>query len=157
MVTCTRLLRSDTAHRVYGHETKCKHPHGHGYVYEITAEAAYLDAIGRVIDFSVIKDCVGKWIDEFWDHNFIVYEKDEETVKALRWISSGKNPFVAPWNPTAENMAKYLLEVVCPKELSGTGVVVTKVVVWETPNCKAEATFESKTGMVPEKQESFKC
>ena len=35
-------------------------------------------------------------------------------------------------------MANYLLHVVCPKVLEGTGVRVTGVVLWETENCSAE-------------------
>jgi 6-pyruvoyltetrahydropterin/6-carboxytetrahydropterin synthase len=50
-----------------------------------------------------------------------------------------KEPYVCDFNPTAENMAEYLLHTVCPGLLTETGVLVTKVVVWETPNCSAEA------------------
>ncbi len=139
MITCTRILKSDTGHRVFGHEGKCRHCHGHEYKYEVTAEAQSLDSIGRVIDFSVIKEKVGSWIDENWDHNFIVYEKDEELKKALNWVAAGKAPFISPFNPTAENMAHYLLTVICPQVLEGTGVIVKRIKVWETTNCFAEA------------------
>ena len=42
-------------------------------------------------------------------------------------------------NPTAENMADYLLRVVGPEQLAGTDVTLIKVVLWETENCCAEA------------------
>jgi hypothetical protein len=38
-------------------------------------------------------------------------------------------------------MASYLLDVICPDLLAGAGVDVVKVLVWETPNCKAEASL----------------
>jgi 6-pyruvoyltetrahydropterin/6-carboxytetrahydropterin synthase len=49
--------------------------------------------------------------------------------------------YLMPTNPTAENMANYLLRSICPMVLADTGVVVSKVVVRETENCWAEATL----------------
>lgn len=140
MLTCTRRIQFCSGHRVLNHESKCANPHGHNYVALVTAHALELDAIGRVIDFSVLKEKVGGWIDEHWDHTFIRYEKDEAMALALSHVASPKPVFVAPFNPTAEEMARHLLDTVCPEVLAGTGVVVTKVVLWETENCYAEAS-----------------
>lgn len=141
-IKITRKLEFDAGHRVMNHESKCATLHGHRYVVEITAEAPKLDDIGRVIDFSVIKAKIGKWIDDQWDHNVIVHHKDLEVVKALKSIPRKKEPYLALWNPTAENMADFLLTFVCPNELKDTGVTVTEVTVWETPNCKATAKLK---------------
>lgn len=140
MITCTRRLEFDYGHRVYKHESKCAHIHGHRGVVEITAMASNLDDIGRIIDFSVLKEKVGGWIDSNWDHNFLVYAKDEETIKAISTISDNRKIFICDFNPTAENMAQYLLYNVCPEVLKGTNVLVTSVILHETPNGKAEAT-----------------
>ncbi len=140
MITCTRRLEFDYGHRVYKHESKCRHLHGHRGVVEITAAADKLDTLGRIIDFSVLKAKVGTWIDDNWDHNMIFFDQDLEAIQAMDLIKDSKKPFLLPTNPTAENMAKYLLEVVCPLALEGTGVSVIKVVFHETPNGKAEAT-----------------
>jgi len=141
-VTCTRRISFCAGHRVFGHESKCATPHGHQYEVMITA-AGTLDGIGRVIDFSVLKQKVGGWIDTNWDHTFIVYEKDERLLAALRSVpDTYKGVFVAPFNPTAEELAKYLLSMICPTVLLGTGVAVTEVVVWETPNCHATARLK---------------
>jgi len=139
-VTCTRILKSDTGHRVLGHEGKCANCHGHEYKYEITAEAP-LDTLGRVIDFSVIKDKVGKWINENWDHAFLVNYMDHALIAALDSVKDSKPPVILAFNPTAENIARHLIEVVCPTVLEGTNVKVTRVKVWETMNCFAEATL----------------
>lgn len=138
-ISCVRLLKCDAGHRVLGHEGKCAHPHGHEYRFEIEAQALQLDSIGRLIDFSVIKQLVGGWIDENWDHNFLVYEKDHALLYGFKVAQLPKPVVVVPFNPTAENMAVHLLHVVCPKVLSGRDVVVTRVRVWETQNCYAEA------------------
>ncbi len=136
-----RKVHFSSGHRVLGHENQCASPHGHNYYAHITAEAAELDALGRVVDFSVLKDKIGGWIQTHWDHAFLVYEKDQEMIEALSKVAAPKKPFICPFNPTAENMALYLLEIVAPDVLGGTNVRVTKVAVHETDNCYAEAVL----------------
>lgn len=140
MITCTRRIQFCAGHRVMGHEGKCRNLHGHNYVVFVTAQADELDSVGRVIDFSVLKEKVGGWIDEHWDHGFVLWHEDYEAIAAVTYSPDQKVAFM-PTNPTAENMADYLLRNACPIVLKGTGVVVTKVVVWETENCYAEATL----------------
>lgn len=123
------------------HEAKCATLHGHRYKVEICASAKTLDDVGRVIDFSILKEKIGSWIDHHWDHNCLVFSEDAETLGALQNIPRKKEPFICQWNPTAENMAKFLLLEVCPNLLTGCGVTVNRVVVWETPNCCAEASL----------------
>lgn len=142
MITCTRKIEFDAAHRVVNHESKCATLHGHRYVCEFTAAAGSLDAIGRVIDFSLLKEKIGSWIDENWDHTTIVFEEDTVTIAALKSMPSYKPPYITSWNPTAENMAEFLLTTICPLLLDKTGVTVTKVRVYETPNCYAEASHD---------------
>lgn len=149
MISCSRRLTFCAGHRVAGHENKCAHLHGHNYEVEIQAEPdAGLDHLGRVIDFGVLKKKVGGWIDENWDHAFIAWLDDAVMGMVMDLLDdqheAGRCPrprvFWLPTNPTAENLAHYLLRVVCPEVLKGTGVVVTAVVVVETENCWAAAT-----------------
>lgn len=137
MITCIRRLEFDYGHRVFKHESKCAHPHGHRGVVEVEALGS-LDELGRVIDFSVLKEKVGGWIDQNWDHNFLVYREDREMLNALSRVSDARSPFICDFNPTAELMANYLLHEVCPKVLVGSGVQVIRVVLHETPNGRAE-------------------
>jgi 6-pyruvoyltetrahydropterin/6-carboxytetrahydropterin synthase len=139
MITATRRLQFAAGHRVVGHEGKCAAPHGHNYVVFLEAHATKgLDPIGRVIDFGVLKERVGTWIDNCWDHGFIFKTTDRDMSKFLmsrkkwKWYSLRANP-------TAENMADFLLRYVCPSVLKDTGVTVGKVTLWETENCFAEA------------------
>lgn len=144
MITCTRVLEFDAGHRVMNHESKCATLHGHRYRVEVTAHGALggtLDGIGRVIDFSVLKAKVGGWIDSMWDHTTLVFKDDLRTLEALQQLPRFKEPWVSPFNPTAENMADYLLRTICPDVLAGTGVQVVHIKVWETPNCWAEASL----------------
>ena len=136
---CVRRIQFCSGHRVHRHESKCAHPHGHNYVAFIHARAPELDSIGRVIDFSVLKQKVGGWIDENWDHGFIFYAGDAPMCRFFELNADGKDfkSYMMPSNPTAENMAKHLVEEVCPTLMLGTGVEVFKVVLWETENCHA--------------------
>lgn len=137
MITCTRRIQFCAGHRVMGHENKCARVHGHNYIVLFEAHAESLDGIGRVIDFSVLKDKLGGWIDDYWDHGFIAYVKDQEVIDAIR-STEGHRLYLLPLNPTAENMADYLLRVISPQQLAGTGVTVIRVVIHETENCHAE-------------------
>ncbi len=139
-ITCTRKLRFDAAHRVLGHEGQCANLHGHGYTVELTAQAeSGLDTLGRVVDFAVLKEKVGSWVDQHWDHTAIIYAEDQGLLELAQKTQATKKPFILPDNPTAENLARYLLETVCPVALKATGVQVVRVRVHETPNCYADA------------------
>ena len=136
--TCTRRIQVCSGHRVHGHEGKCRHLHGHNYVAWLTAQADDLDDIGRVIDFAVLKDLVGGWIDKHWDHGFIIWEYDAEAHDVLVEIY-GQKFYTLPTNPTAENMAAHLLSV-GNNLLKETGVRLVTVKIDETENCSAEVT-----------------
>ena len=100
-----------------------------------------LDSLGRVIDFSVVKSDIGTWIEENWDHKMIIYKEDKKTLDLLAQVPDARPVFILDKNPTAENLAHYLLWVICPKFLKGKGVIVHKIVFWETENCYAEETL----------------
>lgn len=138
VITCTRRIQFCAGHRVYKHESKCANMHGHNYVALFEAVAPDLDSIGRVIDFSVLKDKIGGWIDRYWDHGFIYWDQDREARNALLTLPDQKF-YAMPTNPTAENMAVYLLNSICPELLTGTGITIREVVVHETENCYARA------------------
>lgn len=153
-ITITRKLEFDYGHRVLGHESKCAFLHGHRGVAEVTVEAPDLDNLGRVVDFGVVKQLVGGWVDEHWDHNMLLHPEDP-LIKAVRELNKtspiqheaagwedivfggGKIPYIMRHgNPTAENIAVELYHVasgLLPKPLR-----VVRVRIWETPNCHAD-------------------
>lgn len=127
-------------HRVVGHENKCAHLHGHNYRIYFHCTAEQTDELGRVMDFSVIKAKLCNWLEDHWDHRFIVWEQDPLAADIAKLDSATVK---VPFNPTAENMAQYLVEVVAPKQLEGTGVVLHKCVVEETRKCSASFSLHS--------------
>lgn len=138
-ITCVRKLRFCAGHRVLNHEGKCATAHGHNYEVHVTAEAEALNSIGMVIDFSLLKEKIGSWLETNWDHTFLVCQDDTQVIDALYLMPRTKEPFICPFNPTAENIALYLLHEICPSLMQGTGITITKVVVFESENCYAEA------------------
>lgn len=152
MKTAVRKIQFCAGHRVMEHGSKCRNMHGHNYVAFIHARAEQLDRLGMVIDFGVLKAVVGEWIDANWDHGFIYYARDIAVERALAkfermendtstGVAFGQKAFALESNPTAENMASFLL---CKANelLAGHGVEVFKIDLWETENCYATAELE---------------
>lgn len=136
-ITCTRRLEFDAGHRVMRHESKCAHVHGHRYRVELTCEADQLDAVGRVIDFGVVKRELAPWLDDNLDHGYLHHPEDQ-VAAYLR--SQGQKCYAMPAHlgePTAENLAALVGEVAA-KKLAPHAVRVIRVRVYETPNCWAD-------------------
>ena len=123
------------------HESKCKDLHGHRYTVEATFAAKGLDTLGRVIDFAEVRKVLGSWIDENWDHTTILFDQDKALGEKIISITKQKI-FYLPYNPTVENLAKYLLETVCPSLFEGSDASCRRIKIWETPNCSAEALLQ---------------
>lgn len=139
-ISAVRKFTFCAGHRVFGHELKCANVHGHNYTLYVHASADSLDPLGRVIDFSELKARVEPWLQEHWDHTFLYYENDVE-MKRLGSLAPKTKPwFSCPFNPTAENIASYLLSDILPSLLKETGITVVKIDLWETENCKVEVT-----------------
>jgi 6-pyruvoyltetrahydropterin/6-carboxytetrahydropterin synthase len=135
MITVTRWHDFSYGHRVVGHEGKCCNLHGHNARVHFTCTAPDLDKLGRVIDFGVIKTRLCDWLEGVWDHKMLIWQEDIN-LPLLRAV----DPTVVQlnFNPTAENLANYLLTHVGPTALRGTGVTLIKVVFEETRKCSAE-------------------
>jgi 6-pyruvoyltetrahydropterin/6-carboxytetrahydropterin synthase len=153
MITIIRHHDIDAGHRVSGHEGKCQHLHGHSYRVHFTCNAEKLDALGRVIDFSVIKSKLCMWLEDNWDHRFLAWNEDQVMLELMRGAATRKdlevNVFATmtdsivwtPFNPTAENIAEHLLRIVGPQQLEGTNVTLISVQVDETRKCSAMANL----------------
>ena len=154
-------------HRVVGHESKCRHLHGHNYKFHFKVAPKHgcgkvvtrgklvedgLDNVGRVIDFSVVKTTLCQWLEDNWDHKFLHWEHDS-VINSLIVVASTEfarennlvkdedyNPFVdslvaLPFNPTAENLAAYMVDVICPQLLDEYGVELVECTIEETSKC----------------------
>jgi 6-pyruvoyltetrahydropterin/6-carboxytetrahydropterin synthase len=110
-----------SAHQLRGYKGKCENLHGHNYRIEIYARGRELDNIGLLVDFVELKAAA----DE------VVQYLDHQNINEL-----------APFHelqPSAENLAKYILERVGSK-ISDDRVQIYKVRCFETPT--SVATYE---------------
>ncbi len=139
-VSMTRRIEWDAMHRIPRHESKCRAFHGHRYVAEITCTAPALDELGRVIDFGVVKDVVGGWVDQNWDHTAILMRGDPDPAVSLIVASNAEHGRPVYWlasSPTAENIVSELARV-ASELLVPFGVRVARIRLWETPNGSAD-------------------
>ena len=140
--TADRYHDFSYGHRVYQHESKCAHLHGHNGRVHFTITSDDLDSVGRVLDFSVMKTLLTEWLESNWDHKFLVWENDPwaTTLKEI----DPEGTVVVKFNPTAENMAKYLVETIGPAQLKGTGALLINVRFEETRKCAASFILDKK-------------
>lgn len=124
----------DAGHRLLDYEGNCGVPHGHTYKAEIMVSGKTLDNVGFVLDFTELKNQIKCWIDEQWDHGFLVNDQDEKLLKALNSLHRKKVFVFKNQNPTAEVMAQYLFDH--SRKLYGD--LVSGVRIWESPNQYAE-------------------
>ena len=77
-----------------------------------------------------------QWLEATWDHRLLIWSEDHWADALVRVDPS---IVLTPFNPTAENMAIYLLHTVGPKQLAEQDCVLYKVIVEETRKCSATA------------------
>lgn len=71
------------------YESKCTNVHGHNWIVTVYCSSPRLTEYGMIVDFSKVKEAV----QDVLDHQYI-------------------NKVVAPLNPTAENLAKWICDKV---------------------------------------------
>jgi 6-pyruvoyltetrahydropterin/6-carboxytetrahydropterin synthase len=135
MFTVAREINFCYGHRLLDYAGKCRHLHGHNGRAIIAFDASGLDTHGMVLDFSEIKQVVGRWIDENLDHRMILARTDA-AAKVLQEL--GEPVYLLDANPTAENIAKRIFDVAVEH-----GFPVVEVRLWETPHCCAVYRPES--------------
>ena len=136
MYRVTREISFCYGHRLLEYDGKCKHLHGHNGRAVITLSGDRLDALGMVVDFSLLKRVVGGWIDETLDHRMIL-RRDDPILPAL--LAAGEPVHVIDANPTAETIARLIFDYA-----RSHGFPVTEVKLWETDSCYASYTEEGR-------------
>ncbi|MBU0709408.1 MAG: 6-carboxytetrahydropterin synthase QueD [Candidatus Omnitrophica bacterium] len=100
-----------SAHNLRGHKGKCEELHGHNWKVEVRSLNERLDKIGMVMDFQYLKKKLNNVLEKL-DHKYL-----------------NKIPYFKKYNPTSENMAKYIYD-----RLKAQRVEVESVTVWESDN-----------------------
>ena len=155
-ITAERFHDFSYGHRVVGHENKCRHLHGHNgrvhFVCRAQVGRTATDDLGRVIDFGEIKSKLCMWIEDNWDHKFLAWEQDPvmnaacdalgDTHRNDSQLMFAESIVWTPFNPTAENLAQYLVLTIAPEQLKGTGIELISCRIEETRKCTASFNLE---------------
>jgi 6-pyruvoyltetrahydropterin/6-carboxytetrahydropterin synthase len=108
-------------HALRGYRGKCENVHGHNYRVRVTLEGPQLDAIGLLVDFTVVKQVLREVMARL-DHQFV---NDLEPFRTV--------------NPSAENIAKYFYdEISRGLPQLPPGARLRNVILWETDSSRAE-------------------
>lgn len=137
--TCTVSVSFTGAHRLLAVDIPCQALHGHFYRVDLTFEGEVND--GMVIEFDSAKQKIQKWFEGNWDHNIILHKSDKELGEAISEITKQKI-FYLDFNPTAENLGAYLMNVVCPELYKDSGARVVRIHMQETPEYSATITLK---------------
>jgi 6-pyruvoyltetrahydropterin/6-carboxytetrahydropterin synthase len=144
-----KTFKFEAAHRLrHSYTKRCRGVHGHSYKVEIILEGAVSEHDGMVLDFTMLKEKVGKYIDKF-DHSLIVSEDDKLADPEKLALIDFLNPrfVIVPYEPTAEMMPAHFFFICTTR-----GLPVHSVRVHETESGYAECTslndelFEVKFG-----------
>ena len=140
-VAITRKIEFDAGHRIPDHKSKCRNAHGHRYTLEATVtgvirSGAGASDAGMVTDFGDLKDIMMTQVGEPWDHAFLVYIKDDAMRLALDNLGGSHKTVVLPCIPTVENLV--ILAGTLIARALGQGLMLTRVRLYETPNCWAD-------------------
>lgn len=121
MYTISKDFAFSAAHRLEGlpPEHPCSREHGHNFIVRVTLRSYTLNDVGFVVDYNELK-ALGRFIDETLDHRHLNEVLD--------------------FNPTAENLARYLYDW-CRERWPD----VAAVSVSETP--KTWATYSPPGGI----------
>ena len=115
-----------SAHALRGYQGKCEHLHGHNWKIEVYVRGARLNEIGLLVDFKELKAATKKVMD-LLDHK----------------ILNELPPFDERYNPSSENIARYILDEV-GGQINNDHRTVYKVRAWETPTTMASYEIPEK-------------
>jgi len=121
----------DASHRLLHYRGKCANLHGHRWKVEVWIEGTVDDTTKILMDYNAIKIIV-----DHFDHQ-IVLNHDDPMVEC---ISQFQEVITTPGDPTSELLAMLIRDMIqgyCQEQ--GTQAVVSRVRVWESPTCYAEA------------------
>lgn len=121
----------DASHRLLHYCGKCANLHGHRWKVEVWIEGTVDDTSMILMDYNAIKIIV-----DHFDHQ-IILNHDDPMVEC---VSQFQEVITTPGDPTSELLAMLIRDMIqgyCQEQ--GTQAVVSRVRVWESPTCYAEA------------------
>lgn len=154
-IQVTKLMTTETAHRLCNYAGKCAHIHGHSYRWEVTVmlESGGVQENGIAVDFSELKQAMVQEIYKPYDHALVLWDQDplhdlvsdfSKPRSSFLIASDGKTEQKIIWlpnNPTAEAFA-----AIAANDLQQwfddadmlEDIQIVRVRVWETADSYGE-------------------
>lgn len=90
---------------------RCSHSyHGHSAVIDVFFEGRQLDNAQMLMDFGLMKEAIGPWIDS-QDHCMVLCDKDDpETIEFFKKYND--RYIIVPFNPTAEMLSIFIMHYI---------------------------------------------
>lgn len=149
MYKIRKTFKVEMAHRlISSYSEECQNLHGHSYVIEVVLKSRALNPDDMVIDFKELKHLIKGYINEYDHAVMLSADDDQEFVNIVRAHNS--NTQVVPFNPTAENMARYFFEnlryCICEYQdfVEDPSLVLEAVRIHETTTGWAEYSDDKK-------------
>lgn len=121
----------DSAHFLAGYNGKCANIHGHRWRVVVSIKSTSLledkQNNGMIIDFTDLKNNL-KQITDSLDHTLIIETNSLSTDLYQALINENFKIVSLPFRPTAENLARYIFELLAKK------YNLDCIDVYETPN-----------------------
>jgi len=122
------------------HKGKCKNLHGHTYKLEVSLTSNKLTPDGMVVDFTILKNLVQKWVDDNLDHSTILNKDDRKVIEFCQKM--GFRSYLINGEPTAENMTQVIYDQIkrvldANKDVLLDDLKISYIKLWETStsNC----------------------
>lgn len=146
----------DAAHRLLHYNGPCHNLHGHTWKVELELVGEVDPKSGMLIDFGDIKKIVASTIMAKLDHGGIFNFEDKVLWQNLN--SMGLKTYTLPGEPTCENIAKSIFEMISSAVQQASKTMwLSSVRVWESDHASAIADSilmkeleEDKAGEVAE-------
>ncbi len=112
MYTIRKLFKFEMAHWLNSaYSRECLNIHGHSYKMEIIIKSISLNEDGMVIDFKKLKEIINQEIIDVLDHAIMIDGRSACKIQ----IGPTMKVVMVKFNPTAENMVKYIYDLLEPK------------------------------------------
>ncbi|MEG0024663.1 MAG: 6-carboxytetrahydropterin synthase [Akkermansia sp.] len=141
-----KSIELESGHLLSKHPGNCKFPHGHTRAVEIIFTADSLDDNDMVMDFKVVKEMLGEFLEQF-DHSLCMNTLDSHYAAFKEAYGERIIPFEGQ-DPTSEAMARKIYHYAATALLKAkqglfeypvrVDVQLERVRVWETSSSWSE-------------------
>lgn len=119
-IRLTKEFNFEMAHALKGYDGACRNIHGHSYRLFVTVIGRPSNIIndpklGMTLDFSVLKNIVGKHIVDRYDHALILMGNKEQEVLQQELKKEFAKVEIVDYQPTCENMISRFADFIMEK------------------------------------------